>query len=165
MTEVDYTVQKTHAIADVSKNYFGVEINVKKIIASDIITGNNVFATLFIDTSGDIYVLLESDDKSMTLGDVMTMIKSMNLEAAGYLAPHRDRSYFTKRGYEAYSAVFPGRDAAEADTTYYQTLSVYSPALVKIRRMTGDLYSYNTVSQQWRKEYDKLYIQQEVSNE
>ena len=45
MTEVDYTVQKTRAIADVSKNHFGVDIDVKKIVASEIITGNNVFAT------------------------------------------------------------------------------------------------------------------------
>lgn len=164
MTEVDYTVQKVRAIEDVSKNHFGVQLDVKKIIASDIITGDTAFATLFVDTSDTLYVLIEADD-AMTLGDVISMVKLMNLEASGYVAPHRDSDYFTKRALEAYSVVFPGRDATEADTTYYQTLSVYSPALVKIDRINGDLHSYNTVSKQWRKEYDELYIHQEVSNE
>lgn len=164
MTEVDYKVQKIHAIEDISKDHFGIELHVKKIIASDIATGNTVFTSLFIDTSDDIYTLSESDE-NMTLNDVIAMIKSMNLEAAGYLAPHRDSDYFTKRGREAYSAVFPDRDIAEADMTYYQTLSAYSPALVKIDRINGDLHSYNPVSKQWRKEYDESYIQEEVSNE
>src|SRR3989338_11234669 len=163
MTDVNYEVQKIHAIENVSKKHFGIDLRVKKIIASDITTGSDVFTTLFKDDTGTIYTLSESDT-DMTLSDVMTMVKAINLEATGYLAPHRDSNYFTKRGREAYSAVFPGRDISQADITYYQTLSSYNPALVKIARINGDLRSYNTVSSQWRKEYEESYIK-EVSNE
>lgn len=157
MTEVDYRFQRIHSIEAIANDQFGMSLSVKKIILGDIVTGEDSYTTLFVDSSNTIYALIESDS-TMSLANVMMITKSMNIEAKGYVAPHRDSDYFTKRGLEAYSLVFPGRDSNDADMSFYEKLSVYNPALVKISSFTGDLFSYNTVSKQWRKEYDKAVI-------
>lgn len=163
MTDLNYNVQKIRNIEDIANKEFGIDLYVKNVVVSDVISGKGVYTTLFVDTSNILYALTESDT-DMTLGAVITIIKSMNLEAMGYLAPHRDSEYFQKQAVTAYEAVFPGRNLPETDMSFYQKLSRYNPALIQIRRITGDLQSYNTVSKRWRKEYDESVILQAVKN-
>lgn len=153
MTDVEYNAKKVSAIEDVSENHFGVNLRVKKLIASDVVTNYDTYATLFVDTADNLYLLVESDE-AMTLADVRSMVKSMNLSAKGYFAPHRDASYFENSGREIYSKLFPGLKTLPKDTKFYKTLSVYSPALVRVDHLKGDLRSFNVVGNQWQKEYD-----------
>ena len=153
MTDVEYNAKKMHMLEDISKNHFGVKLHVKKLIANDIVTNHDTSATLFVDTTDNLYLIIESAE-AMTLADVRSMVKSMNLSAKGYFAPHRDANYFENSGREIYSKIFPGLKTLPKNTKFYQTLSKYSPALVLVDHLKGDLRSFNVIGNRWQTEYD-----------
>lgn len=162
MMDVDYNTRKASAVEHISTEDFGSNLRVKKIIVSDVVTGPDTYATLFVDDTDTLYLLIESANKTMTLADVRSMVKSMNIKAKGYLIPRQAANYFEARGREIYSTVFPGRKISPASIAFYQTLSLYNPALIQVERLKGELRSYNVVAKHWRKEYDASFIEKRI---
>ena len=160
--DLDYDTKKAYAVERISEEHFGSNLHVKKIIASDIVTGPDAYATLFADDTDTLYLLIESSDIAMTLADVRSMVRSMNIKAKGYFIPRQDGNYFETRGREIYSTVFPGRKISPTSIAFYQTLSLYNPALVQVEHLKGDLRSYNVVGKHWRKEYDASFIEKRM---
>ncbi len=162
MTDVEYSeLRRTH-LERISKDYFGVDLHVDEIIANDITTGKNSYTTLFRADRQTLYALCEADD-ALSLSDVKEIIKSMGAEADEYLPPYDDDEYFQRAGTKAFSAIFPSRkEATLQETVFYQNMAQYSPALVRIARIGGEIRRYNAISDRWQKDFDLSYLRMQV---
>ena len=132
------------------------------MLIDDVQTGNNSYATIFQVDQHTMYALCESDDP-MTLSDVKHIVKSMGMEAQSYLAPRGDNEYFARYGHEAFLQAYPGRKTeTDQEKKFYETLSPYRPALVKISKINGEIRRYNSVVSGWQKVLDYSYARMRV---
>jgi len=133
---------------------FGLKLQISDVIARDVPTGYTSTATVFKTSPNTVYVYIRSQSK-LLLADVKKMIRSMNIDAEDFVPPHGDADYFKRIGTEKFKAMFPGKHImSEADIRYYETLSPYNPALVRVARIKGDIRGFQTESQSWRKVKD-----------
>lgn len=162
MVQKDYNVIKFAHIEQLCKTQFNIDIRVENVIVDDVQTGPNSYATVFQVDQHTLYVLCESDDP-MTLSDVKHIVKSMGVEAAAYLAPRADSEYFARYGHEAFLRAYPGRKTeTDQEKSYYQTLSPYTPALIKVAKINGEIRRYNSVVSNWQKVLDYSYARMRV---
>lgn len=150
MSDREYELTQKLHIERLCKNHFDVELYVDSIIASDIeMVQDDSYATLFM-ANGTMYTLCETS-KPVTLQDIKSQIKSMGMEADFYYPPAKDMNYFSRYGKVAFSSIFPGRPVAtEEETLFYQTLAPYSPALVQIREVKGEIRRFNMRGNTWQ---------------
>lgn len=162
MIDSDYRNYKQTYIQQLAKNKFNVSLNVTKIIADDITTSSKSVTTIFSDSKNNVYALVESK-LPMSLMDVRHIVRAIGMKAEGYYPPNGDKDYFAEHGKKAYTTIFPGRNlTGNENTTYYQTLAPYTPALVRIKRVNGEIRRYNPLRLAWQKEYNFSYAHAEV---
>ena len=139
-------------------DYFGVNLRILKIIQSDIPSGEKLYTTVFMTNRNELYALCNDDD-SLSLADIKKVIKSMGMEAEVFLPPNADKDYFLNYGKKVFQSVFPDRKTISAEeTTFYQTLAPYSPALVRINRVGGEIRQYNKFGKIWQKTFVFSYL-------
>ncbi len=153
MTGVERDAGKKAQIELISRRNFNVKLSVTSVIANDIVAGDKTYVSLF-ETKYGTYALCESE-QLLTLQDVMNITRSIGLTAQGYYAPFGNKNYFADYGKKIHSSVFPSRKSvAVEDISFYQKLSPYSPALIRISRIEGELRHYNPVIKKWQKDFD-----------
>lgn len=141
-------------IERVCRDAFGLKLQISEVIARDVPTSYTSSATVFKTSPNVMYVYIASQSK-LLLADVKKMIRNMNIDAESYVPPHGDADYFKRIGTEKFKAMFPGKHImSEADIRYYETLAPYSPALVRVSRIKGDIRGFQSESQTWRKVKD-----------
>lgn len=139
------------------KSNFNVDLQINDILLNNAPTSINSQTTIFKDDNNMVYALYTSDDK-MTLAEVMNLVKSMGMEADEYLAPGGDKDYFLRFGYKLFMSVFPNlKPNSTKEIAYYKTFTPYSPALVRISKVTGEVREYNRIWKQWQKSLNFSY--------
>jgi hypothetical protein len=130
---------------------FGLKLTITEVVARNVPTSYTSGATFFRTAPNVLYVFIQSEG-TMLLADVRKMVRGMNLDAEEYIPPHGDADYFKRIGIEKFKAMFPGKHImGDDDTRYYQTLAPYSPALVRIERVKGEIRGFQPESKSWRK--------------
>ena len=131
---------------------FGLNFDIKTIIADKIPVGSGAFASVILSEKGMLYVLIASRG-AMNLGDVKKILTRMNLRAEQFFPPHGDPDYFNRIALAKFREVYPGRGIVrDDDLTFYRTLASYNPALVQIVEVVdGIIRQYDTDSVgKWR---------------
>jgi hypothetical protein len=133
---------------------FGLKLNISEVVVRDIPVAIAATATLFKTSPNVLYCFVQSQS-NMVLADVRKMLRNMNVDVEGYIPPHGDKEYFQRIGTAKFKAMFPGKHImSDEDTRYYQTLAPYSPALVRIARVKGDIRAFHIETKTWRKVKD-----------
>lgn len=133
------------------REVFKVAISVENIIVDTVPSSHNSFTTIFISKDDMLYALCAGDD-DLQYADVKSIITSMGLEPVEFLPPGANKKYFLDFGLKKFRSYFPSYGKVSAkDTSFYQTLAPYSPALVRIKRIKGDIYEYNADEKVWQK--------------
>lgn len=149
-------------VEDFCKIDFDVSLRVKDVLLYEVPTSYSSQTTIFKTDRNTVYALCQSDEP-MSLSDVNNLIKSMGMEADEFLPPNGDKNYFLRFGYRLFLSVFPSRKPTTAkDLAYYKTLTPYSPALVKIRKINGEIRQYDKIWQKWQKALDFSYLRTRV---
>jgi hypothetical protein len=144
------------------KDYFGVDLRIKYIILNDAPTSKNSHTTVFRTDHDAIYALCSSDSP-LILADIKTIIRLMGMKAELFLPPYADSSYFFNFGQKAFLDIFPGRKAgSDQELSYYKTLAPYSPALVRISEVNGEIRRYDKIWQEWQSAIRFSYLHTQV---
>jgi|GEM_PF-286320 len=145
------------------RDYFKVNLQIQDIILHEAPTSQSSRTTIFKVDRNTIYALCVSDDP-IILADIKNIIRSMGMKADKFLPPNADENYFLRFGQKSFQSVFPGHKPVDAsETSYYQTLTPYSPALVRINRVDGEIRQYNKNWQKWQKALEFSYARMQVS--
>ena len=119
------------------KAQFGVDIEIKQIIAWRVPVSRVDVATVFLTTKKQLYVYVEAQSR-LVLADVKKLVSRMGLKAELYLPPRGRPQYFDEVGRQKFAEVFPGRaHISDSDIIFYRTLAPYNPALVQINEVKG----------------------------
>lgn len=140
------------ALEEIAHAQFGVQLDIKQVIARNIPTSHTTAATVFLTSKHQLYAYI-SGRAPLTLGDVRKMIKRMNLVAEAYLPPHHEPKYFEKHAETKFRETFPGRTpVGEQDLHFYRLLAPYNPALVRIEEIDGGIVKQfdSSDSSSWR---------------
>lgn len=125
------------AIEELVKAQFGLQIDIKQMVARDIPVSHTAVANVFLTAKHQLFALIQAKS-AQNLGDVRKIARKMGLQVAAYLAPGHDDTYFNTHAREKFRQVFPGRrDISEDELRYYRTLAPYNPALLKIKSIDG----------------------------
>ena len=125
------------AIEELIKNQFGLQVEIKQMVARDIPVSHTATASVFLTPKHQVFALIQARSP-LTLGEVRKMAKKMNLEVDNFLPPGHDNSYFNRIAREKFCEVFPGRhNVGDDELHYYRTLVPYNPALLKISSING----------------------------
>ncbi len=125
------------AIEEMTKEQFGVSVDVAKVYARGIPAGRSAHASVFLTTKNKLYAII-SGSAPLTLGDVRKIILRMGLRAEAYCSPKGSPHYFDDVALEKFKHVYPGRhDITETDLRFYRLMSPYNPALISISEITG----------------------------
>jgi hypothetical protein len=142
------------AIERACRDAFNLKLTITEVIVRNVSTGYTSTATVFKTSPTNLYVYITSEG-TLVLADVQKIIRNMNMDADAYLPPHADVEYFERIGIQKFKSMFPGKHIMGADDTrYYQTLAPYSPALVRIAKVKGDIRTFHFESKLWRKVKD-----------
>ena len=144
--------------------YFGTSFNIQRIVVSEVQTSASSHSSVFETTKGETYALCMSDSP-LTLAEVKQVIRGMGMKAETFLPPLNKPDYFLQYGREAFLAAFPGRRlTAYDDISFYMSLAPYSPALVKVASVEGELRQYVPIVNKWHKlvdySYSRIKVQQ-----
>jgi hypothetical protein len=150
------------ALEEACRKQFSVSVVLDEVIAERVTVGVASEATIFRTTNNIHYAYIASQS-NLALADVKAIIRNMGAEADTFLPPHGDAEYFRRIGLKKFKAVFPGKHVTSADDTrYYETLAPYSPALVRLSKIKGDIFEYSIERRQWKKlipySYSKMNI-------
>ncbi|MDB5184131.1 MAG: hypothetical protein JWO07_812 [Candidatus Saccharibacteria bacterium] len=160
MSDREYNALKKQEIERLCKDHFNVDLQVSGLVIADVPTYNNSFTTIF-KSGHQVYALCEAETP-VTLGRVRSIIKQMGMEAEAYYEPGQN-GYFTSFARDAFLSVFPGRGVVnDDDLSYYKTLAPYSPALIRIKKINGQIRQYNPRSGAWQKTLDFSYFHPKV---
>lgn len=144
-----HLVDLEHACQD----NFGVQLKIKRIISDDISTSDKSNTTVFETDNHTIYAFCRADSK-LTLSDVKHIMKRMGMEVEAFLPPRGIDDYFVKFSRQAFTATYPGRnvgDMTAQQRAFYQDLAPYSPALVRVGRVKGEIREYFAALQRWQR--------------
>ncbi len=120
------------ALERTCKTQFGVNAEIKQLIAHRVPVSRVDYATVFLTTKKQLYVYIEARSR-LVLADVKKVIARMGLKAEFYVPPKGQPRYFDDVGRKKFSEVFPGRaHISDNDIIFYRTLAPYAPALVQI---------------------------------
>lgn len=166
MTDQDYDAMRRRQSEAICKDYFGVKLKIDDILYDDIETGKGSYCILFRTNRHDVYALYIAK-QPQTLRSVRRIVRSMGLVAESYAAPYGNRLYFKKKGFEIFKQAYPGRTRwTKQEEAFYQTLADYSPALVKIAKIYGEVRRYNpNYNSNWQKVLDLRYEKMKVTQQ
>ncbi len=120
------------AIEEIVKNHFGLQVDVKQVVAREIPVSHTATATVFLTPKHQLFALIQAHS-ALTLGDVQKMARKMGLSVENYLPPRHDTEYFNESARAKFRSIFPGRhDVADNELRFYRLLAPYNPALLKI---------------------------------
>lgn len=149
-------------VEKICQDCFDVNLQVKNLILDDAPTSKGSHTTVFRTDHGTIYALCIADDP-LVLADVKNIVKSMGMHAEAYLPPNADKNYFLHFGQKSFQSVFPGRKVeTDQDVSYYKTLAPYSPALIRIAKVDGEIRRYDNIWQQWQSALEFSYLHMQV---
>lgn len=140
------------ALERIIREYFGVVVEVRQKIVSNIPVGHDAEATLFLTGKKQLFLYV-GGNKELTFGDVRKVVSHMGLKAEIYIPPRGRAHYFDEIGLAKFSEVFPGRRFTTGDDiSFYRTLAPYSPALVLIAEIKdGFIYQHDSSAKTtWR---------------
>lgn len=140
------------ALEEIAHEQFGVQLDIKQVIARNIPTSHTTKATVFLTTKRQLFVYI-SGRAPLNLGDIRKMVKRMGLIAEAYLPPHHEPRYFDKHADAKFRETFPGRMAVnDQDLYFYRLLAPYNPALVRIDEVDGGIVKQfdSSDSSNWR---------------
>lgn len=162
MSDLEYESAEVKRIERLCKEHFGVELHISAVVASDVeMPQSDSYATVF-NADNAVYALCETS-QPVNLRDIQSQIKRMGLEAEFYYPPANDMNYFSRFGEKIFLSVFPGRTkASDNDTIFYQTLTPYNPALVRIRKVKGGIRRFNMRGNTWQTIKDFSYSRIQV---
>lgn len=162
MVDLYQEVSEAIEIERACRTHFAYDFKIKHIIADNLETSKNSHGTVFKTTENEVYAYFTASTP-LTFGDIKRIIRSMNLKAAVYLPPAGNHDYFKAYGQQAFQVSFPGRRITNDDNlSFYQSLAPYSPALVKIAEINGEIRGYIPVMEAWYKAVDYTYRHIEV---
>lgn len=148
---------KNEAIEKACKEQFGLSVDVAEVVARNFPVSTAARATLFKAKSGQVLLYIVSRG-SQVFGDVQKMVLRMECEADVYYPPHGEAEYFDRVARDKFKALFPGKHIlGEDDLRYYKALAPYSPALVKVAKVKGEVRAYDEQLKAWRKIKDYHY--------
>lgn len=132
------------ALEQAAKDKFGFDVEVGKIIVSDVDVARNVRATVYLSKKKQLLCYIHGTTK-LTLGDISKLVTRMGLKAELYMPPKGQGTYFDDIGRERFREVFPGRGhITDQDIQFYRTLAPYNPALVLISEVRdGHIYQFD----------------------
>ena len=134
---------------------FHVYLPVTELLFDDIETGPHSYAVLFKSGHNTYALLVAEEGYNHTLGDVQRIVKNMGLEAQRFFPPGADPSYFYEEGMKHFLDVYPSlKQWKKEDVTFYQSLASYSPALVRLSSVGGEIRRFNARSNAWQKAFD-----------
>lgn len=124
---------------------FGVDIDVRQMIVSQVPVSHTAKASLFLTSKKQLYVCINGQSKFL-LSDIKQIVARMGLKAELYVPPKGRPHYFDEVGRAKFHEVFPGRTHVSAeDIVFYRTLAPYNPALVLISEVKdGHVYQFDT---------------------
>lgn len=133
------------------RDNFNKRFDISKMIVRDIQVGTAAHASIFKIKGGGVYVLIRSANE-LSLGDVMKMARNMGIDIEECLPPAGIETYFNDKAIERFKQVFPGKHIMNDsdDLRYYRTLAPYTPALIKVARIRGELCEFAPETREWR---------------
>ncbi len=141
------------ALERIIREYFGVVVEVRQKIATNIpVSSNGAAATLFLTGKKQLFLYVNGHNE-MTLGDIRKIVAHIGLKPEIFIPPKGRPRYFDEIGLAKFSEVFPGRRFTTGDDiSFYRTLAPYNPALVLIAEIKdGYIYQYNSsVKNNWQ---------------
>lgn len=140
------------AIEELVKSNFGLQVDVKQMIARNVPVSHTATASVFLTPKHQVFAVIRAKSV-MTFGDVRKIGKNMGLEVDVYCPPGHDDEYFNKIAREKFRQTFPGRhDINDDELRYYRTLVPYNPALLRIGAINGGVIKQfdSHDSSQWR---------------
>lgn len=129
------------------KDRFGVDVDVRQMIALKAPVSRTVTASLFLTTKKQLYLYV-AGQSSLVMGDVKKIVARMGLKADLYMPPKGQPNYFDEVAIEKFHDVFPGRkNINDDDLRFYRLLAPYNPALILISEIKdGHVYQYDSDS-------------------
>lgn len=125
------------ALEQIAHEQFGVQLDIKQVIARGVPTSHTTTATVFLTTKHQLFAYI-AGRAPLNLGDIRKMVKRMGMIAEAYLPPHHEPRYFERHAEAKFRDVFPGRTVVnEQDLHFYRLLAPYNPALVRIAGIDG----------------------------
>lgn len=134
------------------KEYFGVDTDIRHVIAYRVPVSRTAYATLFLTTKKQLYLYVSGESK-LLFGDVKKIVSRMGLKSELYFPPKSRPDYFDEIGRSKFYNVFPGRkNISDSDINFYRQLAPYNPALVLISEVKdGHVYQFDSDSaSSWR---------------
>jgi hypothetical protein len=134
------------------KARFGLDVDVKSMIARAIPVGPGARANVFLSTKSLLFAFIVGTGR-LTFGDVQKILSRMGLRPELFLPPRGEAHYFDEIGQQKFKEVFPGRQIVKSDDLrFYRTLAPYDPALVQIAEIiSGRIKQYdNDAVSHWR---------------
>ncbi|NLA42569.1 hypothetical protein GX865_00190 [Candidatus Saccharibacteria bacterium] len=142
----------TLAIEQASKDRFGIDLEVRQMIALEIPISHTGTASIFLTKKKQLYTYIHAQSP-LVLGDVQKAVSRLGLKAELYIPPKGQPQYFDTIGREKFHKVYPGRgNVTAADIRFYKTLAPYNPALVLISEVkNGIIYQFDIdAKSHWR---------------
>lgn len=145
------------AIEKSCKEYFGVPLDIGNVLVRAVPVGVATKATLFTAANGQVYLHIMSQS-ALVLDDVQKIVHRMQCVADTFLPPHAEKDYFDRIGRAKFKVMFPGKHiSSDEDLRYYKNLAPYSPALVRISKVKGEVRGFDREAKMWRKVKDYSY--------
>lgn len=140
------------AIEQIAKDRFGVDVEIRQMIAREIPVGYTGEASVFLSKKKQLYAYIHGRSNYM-LGDIQKIVARMGLKAELFVPPKGQPNYFDDIAIEKFRVTYPGRKPLQdEDLRYFRTLAPYNPALVIIQEVkTGEIKQFDTdASGSWR---------------
>lgn len=134
------------------KEYFGVDIDIRHVIAYQIPVSRTAQATLFLTSKKQLLLHISGQSK-LSLGDIKKIVNRTGMRAELFFPPKGQPDYFNDIGRNKFHEVFPGRkNINDNDTHFYSLLAPYNPALVLISEVKdGNIYQFDSDAiSKWR---------------
>jgi hypothetical protein len=144
-------------IERICRDQFATDIVIKQAIISDLTVEETARMTVFETDRKELYALCQST-QPLTLASIRRIVRGMGAKAEVYIPPDRDQNHFIDYGRKVFASVFPGRKLnSNDDISYYISQCPYSPALIKIARIDGEIREYIPIIEQWKKVLEYSY--------
>ncbi|MFC2370173.1 MAG: hypothetical protein ACFNMB_03055 [Candidatus Saccharimonas sp.] len=150
--DLNYDQMRREECQKLIPRVFHIEMPVDEFLFDDIETGRDSYAVIF-RSRGSVYALLIAENGAeQTLEDVRRIVKNMGLTAEKFLPPEADPQYFYRNGVELLKRVYPSLRRWNYDDVWMYSRKVpYSPALVKVASVDGEIRRFNQRGASWQK--------------
>lgn len=159
MVTVDTTRMSLRQIEQFCFDYFKVKLPIEEVVADHFATSKNSYITIFRTKSGNMYALCNVEGgRELSLAEVKAIMRHAGLRIAGTAPPEGNARFFRSFAEKLFKQVYPNRHVTErTDLRYYESLTPYSPALVKIREIHDGVSQYNAHFDTWDRMIDLTY--------